>query len=90
MRWYWLTFRALPVTVHLDPDRLFRWQRICGVQIGRWFFGAIRGTAAALDPPAPPPVYCTCDANGLCIPSAHAHDCRMSDKYQAKGSDIRR
>ena len=43
MKWYWFNFRRLPVTVHLKQDRHFLWQWICGVQIGPWFFGAIRG-----------------------------------------------
>lgn len=55
VKWYWFKFIALPVTVHLAAhggavngvplqDRLFHWQRICGLQIGPWFFGGIRGT----------------------------------------------
>jgi hypothetical protein len=44
MKWYRLQFDALPVTVHLTQDHRFVWTRICGVQLGSWFFGAIRGT----------------------------------------------
>jgi hypothetical protein len=46
IRWYWFHFKALPVTVHLQKDRLLHWQWICGLQAGPWFVGAIRGIQA--------------------------------------------
>lgn len=46
VRFYNFTFDALPVTVHLRRDRRFAWTRILGVQLGPWFIGCIRGSAA--------------------------------------------
>ncbi len=46
LKWYWLRFSGgLRITVHLEPEHHFRWTRILGVQLGPWFFGAIRGRA---------------------------------------------
>ncbi len=53
-RLYWHRFGSLPVTVHALRDHRFRWQRIIGVQLGPWFFGAIRGQAEQPDDPPPP------------------------------------
>ncbi len=41
VRWYWFNFIGLPVTFHVLTDRRVYWQRVCGVAIGSWFFGAI-------------------------------------------------
>ena len=46
---YAYRFRALPVTFHLRTDHRFHWTHIVGVQIGAWFFGAIRGRAVVPD-----------------------------------------
>lgn len=51
-RWYAFRFEALPVTVHLERDRHFHWQRLYGIQIGAWFIGAIRGRC--IDQPVQP------------------------------------
>lgn len=48
VRWYWHLFskaRPLPVTVHALRDHRFYWRCICGLQIGPWFIGVIRGAA---------------------------------------------
>jgi hypothetical protein len=42
---YWFRFNALNVTIHLQRDRRFVWTRICGLQVGPWFFGCIKGSA---------------------------------------------
>jgi hypothetical protein len=43
LRWYWLKFSlGVPVTFHLVNEYRVRWDRIRGVQIGGWFFGAVR------------------------------------------------
>lgn len=46
LRIYWHAYRALPVTLHLARDHRFHWTGIYGVQLGPWFIGAIRGSAA--------------------------------------------
>lgn len=48
--WYWFRFDGLRVTVHLRRDRTFAWTRLCGLQCGPWFIGAIKGSEV----PAPP------------------------------------
>lgn len=36
---------GLRVEVHLPGDpKNFRWTRVVGVRVGRWFFGAVKGT----------------------------------------------
>jgi hypothetical protein len=40
--WFWFG-RGVPVTVHLETDHKFMWTRILGLQVGDWFFGAIKG-----------------------------------------------
>jgi hypothetical protein len=44
MNWYWLRSKkgGWPVTFHITEDVRFSWTRIHGVQIGRWFIGAIQ------------------------------------------------
>ena len=60
MRFYFSTFRGLPVTMHLISDWKMRWTGIWGVQIGACFIGCIRGeepkrvTRAIADRGAPP------------------------------------
>lgn len=58
-RWYWFRFNGLRLTIHLLNDHELVWTRIRGVQIGNWFFGAVRGqdyesamTTGAVDPHA--------------------------------------
>jgi len=48
-RWYWFRFLALPVTLHLQHDHRFVWTRLYGLQLGPWFFGAIKGSASLGD-----------------------------------------
>jgi hypothetical protein len=44
MKVYRHRYTALPVTLHLERDHRFIWTWILGVQIGPWFFGAIKGS----------------------------------------------
>lgn len=45
-RWYWHRRVTVPVTFHLHTVVQFRWTHICGVQVGPWFIGAVRGEEA--------------------------------------------
>jgi len=44
--WYWFwRLRGFEVTAHFPRrDRRFAWGHIVGVQVGKWFIGAISGT----------------------------------------------
>lgn len=47
MKFYNFRFiRGYRVTHHLLDDRTYLWNRIHGLQIGDWFFGAIKGRIA--------------------------------------------
>lgn len=47
--WYWFEFRSpLRVVVDLEETHHYDWSRIHGIQIGPWFFGAIKGVRADL------------------------------------------
>jgi hypothetical protein len=50
VRLYRHRYRALPVTLHLQRDHRFHWTWILGLQIGPWFFGAIKGSAVDQSP----------------------------------------
>ena len=43
MKFYNNKFKRLLVDLHLQSICRFNWRRIIGVQIGNWFFGAIKG-----------------------------------------------
>ena len=51
MNVYWFRRARYPVTVHLAEAVRFEWTSIVGIQVGRWFIGAIQGSYA----PAPSP-----------------------------------
>jgi hypothetical protein len=43
---YWFRFSGEGLPVHmpaLPKTKHLRWRRLYGVQIGRWFFGAVEG-----------------------------------------------
>lgn len=52
MKFYWFKFGlpGLPVELPAMPRhaRRFRWTGLYGVQIGSWFFGAIKGDAVSI------------------------------------------
>lgn len=42
--WFWFSGEGLPITMPaLKTEKHFRWRGLYGVQIGRWFIGAIEG-----------------------------------------------
>lgn len=50
MKWpeiYRFQFAGLPVTIHINPSKRFKWTHIYGIGIGPWFIGAIRGSEEA-------------------------------------------